>query len=383
MKKNITPEAKEGRPTKKVKREVKKLALQEKLTIGVDIGDKQSHYCVRDGKGEIVERGKLDTTRTGLNALFEGLAPVRVAIEAGTHSPWISRHLSSQGHEVVVANPRKLELISKNSRKNDREDAAVLAHLAQCDPKLLFPVRHRTEETQVYLTHLRSRANLVEARTALINEVRGQVKGLGYRLEDCDSDNLGLEQAKNLPEGMRQAVEATLEAIEYLTEKIKQAEGNIGEIAKQYPEIKLLTAIYGVGELTALAFVLTLEDAGRFEKSREVGAYLGLVPGQKQSGASDPQQRITKEGDRMVRWMLVQCAHCIMRKTAPDSDLKRWGEKKLTEHLGKTGKKSSKKKVLVAVARKLGVLMHKLWANGEVYDPLYNAKQQSQEKPAA
>ena len=385
VKKNITTEAKEGRPTKKIRREVRKLALQEKLTIGVDIGDRTSHYCVRDGKGEIVEEGKLGTTRTGLNALFEGMATVRVAIEAGTHSPWISRHLSSQGHEVVVANPRKVKMISEGSRKNDRVDAALLAKLAQYDPELLSPIRHRTEETQVHLTHIRSRENLVKTRTALVNEARGQVKALGYRLESCDADNLGLEQAKDLPEGIREALQLTLEAIEQLTEKIKQAEWNITQIAKQYPEIKLLTAIYGVGELTALAFVLTIEDAERFDKSRDVGAYLGIAPGQKQSGDRDPQQRITKEGDRMVRWLLVQCAHCILKKTAPDSDLKRWGEKKLTEHVGKPGKKSSRKKVLVAVARKLSVVMHKLWVNGEIYDPLYNAKQQarSQEQPAA
>lgn len=131
--------------------------------------------------------------------------------------------------------------------------------------------------------------------------------------------------------------------------------------------------------------MLTIEDADRFNKSRDVGAYLGMVPGQKQSGGSDPQQRITKEGDRMVRWMLVQCAHCILRKNAPDSDLKQWGEKKLIEQVGKPVKKSSKKKVLVAMARKLSVVMHKLWANGEVYDPLYNAKLrvQAQEQQAA
>lgn len=386
MKKNITKEGKEGRPTRKTRREVRKLASKEPLTIGVDIGDKKCHYCVVDKKGEIVEEGSLDTTKTGLNALFEGLASVRIAIEAGTHSPWISRHLTAYGHEVIVANPRRVEAISSNNRKNDRVDAKMLAKLARFDPELLHPIQHRREETQVHLMHIRSRENLVKVRTGLVNEARGQVKAIGYRLESCDTDKFGPEQAKDLPEAVREALKTTLDAIATLTETIKQADSNIGKIAKQYPEIKLLTAIYGVGELTALAYVLTIEEAERFEKSREVGAYLGIAPGQRQSGESDPQQRITKEGDRMVRWMLVQCAHCILRKNAPDSDLKRWGEKKLTEHLGKPGKKSSKKKVLVAVARKLAVVMHKLWVNGEVYDSLYNAKKleaQAQAKPAA
>lgn len=385
MKKDITGEGKQDRPTKAVRREIEKLAGSQEVTIGVDIGDRVSRYCVLDATGEVVGEGKLDTTKTGLNALFSGLPRARVAIEAGTHSPWISRQMSSQGHEVIVANPRKVRAICESKRKNDRVDALKLARLARFDPKLLFPIRHRAEQTQLDLVHIRSRENLVQARTKLINEVRGQAKALGHRLDSGDADQVNPELSKDLPEGVRDALQLTLETIAHLTEQIRRADGEIHQIAKRYPEIELLTAIYGVGELTALAFVLTIEDAERFGKSREVGAYLGIAPGQAQSGGSDPQQRITKEGDRMVRWLLVQCAHCILRRNAPDSDLKRWGEKKLREELVTRGKKSNKRKkrVLVAVARKLAVLMHRLWAHGEVYEPLYNARQAERQGRAA
>jgi transposase len=240
-------------------------------------------------------------------------------------------------------------------------------------------VRHRAEQTQLDLVHIRSRENLVQARTQLINEVRGQARSLGYRLDSVDADQVGPQLAKELPENVRHALEMTLETIAQLTGTIHRADREIHQISQRYPEIELLTAIYGVGELTALAFVLTIEDAERFGKSREVGAYLGMAPGQVQSGASDPQQRITKEGDRMARWLLVQCAHCILRRNAPDSDLKRWGEKKIREEMGKPGRQNSKRKkrVLVAVARKLAVLMHRLWVHGEVYDPLLTPTRRS------
>jgi len=205
--------------------------------------------------------------------------------------------------------------------------------------------------------------------------VARQAKSFGYRLESCDADTVKPEMADKLPETVRGSVKLLLETAALLTAQIKAADQQIHKIAERYPEISLLTEIWGVGELTALAFLLTIDDKERFDKSREIGPYLGIVPGQDQSGDSDKPQRITKEGDRMLRWLLVQCAHCILKKNAPDSDLQRWGLKKIDDQV-KRGKKPNKKKVLVGIARKLAVLMHRLWANGEVYDPLFNAKQQ-------
>jgi len=376
-----------GRRRSKTKTKAKKATLQEiaelsgkeDVTVGIDIGDRSSRYCIVDSSGSIVIEGKLETTREGLKTGFAGFAPTRIALEAGTHSPWISRQLTELGHDVIVANPRKVGLIGQSSRKNDQADAAKLAMLAHANPDLLYPVQHREEQAQADLAVIRAREELVKLRTSVINMARGQAKAVGHLLEHCDADAVDADMADKLPEVLRVSVRMLLVTAAQLTVQIKAADQHIHQIIVRYPEISLLTPIKGVGELTALAFVLTIDDKERFGTSREVGPYLGLVPGQDQSGQTDRPQRITKEGDRLVRWLLVQCAHCILRKNAPDTDLKRWGQQKIDEQVKQQqGKKKrpNKKKVLVAVARKLAVLMHRLWVNGEVYDPLYNARQQ-------
>ena len=364
--------AKPGKLTKTSRRELVELATKEKLVVGIDLGDRDSQICLLGGQGEILAAEKVATTKTGLNGWFETLPPVRIALEAGTHSPWASRHLQSLGHEVIVANPRQVRMITDTKRKNDRLDAEKLARLARADPKLLSPIEHRSQQAQEDLAQIRVREELVSVRTSLINCARGLTKSFGERLEKCDPDQVDTEMTKHLDPRIQTIVNPVLELVSEVTEKIKEADQRIHEIARRYPQIELLTAIWGVGELTALAFVLTIDDQDRFLRSRQVGAYLGLTPGQSQSGASDPEQRITKEGDRMMRWLLVQCAHCLIRANAPDSDLKRWAIHKAGEM--KRNGKLKKKKVIVAVARKLAVLMHHLWVNGEVYDPLYNAK---------
>lgn len=385
MKKNSIRSAK-PRTAESSKGEMFKGSAEGPLTIGLDLGDRTSQYCVLNAAGEVIQRDQVATTKAGLTRTFELSGPVRMVIEAGTHSPWVSRSLMKLGHEVIVANPRKVALITGARRKNDRIDAEKLARLGRVDPQLLSPIVHRGEQGQQDLAQIRVRHELVELRTAAINSARGMVKSFGCRLASCDADQMGAAQAAELPDGLKRCIEPLLETAAQLTAQIKAAEQRIHEIAKRYPEIELVTVIYGVGELTALTFLLTLDDVGRFGKSREVGAYLGLAPGQSQSGDSDPQQRITKEGDRMVRWILVQSAHTILRHGAPDSDLRRWGLGKLEQEQqkpGKSGKKpTGKKKVLVAVARKLGVLMHHLLATGEVYDPLYSAKQQAAQAEA-
>jgi transposase len=369
-----------GRASKAKKatlKEIEALSREEKLTVGIDIGDRGSHYCIVGPNSATLIEGKLATTRADLDLTFKGFAKTTtIAMEAGTHSPWISRYLESIGFkDVIVANPRRLALISQTKRKNDDVDAEKLAMLGHTNARLLYPIRHRGERAQADLAHIRGRAALVQLRTAAINTARGQAKSFGYVLESCDADAVKAEMADKLPAAFRDSVKGLLETAAQITGQIKAADQRIHQNAQRYPEISSLTEIWGVGELTALAFVLTVDDKERFEKSRAVGPYLGMVPGQDQSGQTNRLQRITKEGDRMLRWLLVQCAHCILRQDAPDSDLKRWGLKKLDDQI-QCGKKPNKKKVLVAVARKLAVLMHRLWANGDVYDPLYNARQQ-------
>jgi transposase len=353
---------------------------EPKMTAGVDIGDKYSYLCLIDTEsGEVVEEGRLRTNPKAFRRRFASEQPMRIAIEAGTHSPWVSRLLEECGHEVLVANARKLRLIYANKRKTDEMDAENLARLARVDPKLLYPLKHRGQECQAHMAIVRSREALVGTRTQLVNHVRGTVKSFGGRLPKCPARSFHKRASEHIPEALLAALGPILEQIGSLTERIRQYDRQLEAISKEhYPETDLLRRVEGIGPLTALTFVLTLEDPHRFEKSRSVGAYLGLVPATDRSGDSDLQKRTSKEGDQMLRKLLVSSAHYILGPFGSDSDLRRHGEK-----IASRGGKNSKKRAAVAVARKLSVLLHRLWVTGEIYDPLYNTRRRAQQGEAA
>lgn len=284
---------------------------------------------------------------------------------------------------MIVANPRQVKLIGKSTKKNDRLDAEKLAWLARVDPQLLSPIRHRGEQAQRDLAVIRSRATLVEARTKLINAARGLAKSLGERLPKSASEQVGPELAADLPPELLALVEPLLQSVQELSAQIECYDEQIEGLASRYPEVELLTQVYGVGTLVGLAYILTIEDPHRFRHSREVGGYLGLVRKRRDSSEREPELRISKEGDRALRALLVQAAHCILRRGAPDSDLRRWGLAKIEvsgvpQNNGRRrGGQNNKKRVVVGVARKLAVLLHRLWVNGEVYEPLYHHQRQA------
>jgi len=315
-----------------------------KLTVGLDLGDRCSWYCV---------------------------------LETGMHSPWVSRLLSEVGHEVIVAHARKVRLIGESRKKDDCLDAQTLARLARIDPELLCPVKHRTAKAQADLTVIRARAGLVRARTALVNTARGLAKSYGERLRGCNVRNMNPEKAEGLSPELQAALQPLLWALESLSEHITEYNERIEKLAKEsYPQVALLKQVKGVGTLIGLTFLLTLEDPRRFRKSRDVGCYLGLQPGRRNSGQSEPQMHISKEGDPYLRTLLVQGAQHILGPFGMDCDLRRWGLK-----LAERGGKSGKKRAIIAVARKLAVLLHRLWVSGEVYEPLHNSRQSAM--PAA
>jgi transposase len=343
-----------------------------KLTIGVDLGDRWSFYCVLDEAGKILLEQKLATTAEAMKQTFAKIPRSLIALETGTHSPWVSRLLTELGHRVIVAHAQKVQLITKSTRKDDRHDARTLARLARIDPELLAPVRHRSAQAQIHLTVIRARAELVRARTALVNAARGLVKSYGLRLPRCGTEQVSRELAAGLCTELREVLEPLLKEIESLNERIQEYDARMEKIAKEsYPHVALLKQVKGVGTQIALTYVLTLEDPHRFRKSRDVGCFLGLRPGRRNSGQSEPQKHISKEGDRYLRTMLVQGAHYILGPFGEDSDLRRWGRK-----LAERGGKNAKKRAVVAVARKLAVLLHRLWVNGEVYEPLHNSHQE-------
>ena len=358
MKKVSTVAAK---PSKKIS--------QQKLTVGLDLGDRNSWYCVLDESGQIQREQRVRTNAKVLREVFGEMPHSRMAVEIGTHSPWISRLLSELGHEVIVANARKVRLIAESRKKDDRLDAQTLARLARMDPELLYPIKHRSAQAQADLMMIRARAALVRSRTGLVNTARGLAKSYGERLRGCNVRNMNAEKAEGLSPELQTALEPLLACIELVSEQIGEYNERIEKLAQdRYPQVALLKQVKGAGTLIALTFFLTLEDPHRFRKSRDVGCYLGLQPGRRNSGQSEPQLHISKEGDPYLRTLLVQGAQHILGPFGIDCDLRRWGLK-----LAERGGRSGKKRAIVATARKLAVLLHHLWVSREVYEPLHNS----------
>src|SRR2546426_689927 len=262
---------------------------EQKLTIGLDLGDRWSFYCVLDEAGKIILEQKVPTTPEAIKQTFGKIPQSLIAMEAGT---------------------------------------------------------------------------------ALVNAARGLVKSYGERLPKCGTQQVSGKLAEGLSAELREVLEPLLREVESLNERIQEYDERMEKIAKEvYPEVSLLKQVKGVGTQIALTYVLTIEDPYRFPKSRAVGCFLGLRPGRRNSGESEPQKKISKEGDRYLRTMMVQGAHYILGPFGEDSDLRRWGLK-----LAERGGKNAKKRAVVAVARKLAVLLHRLWVSGEVYEPLRNSQ---------
>ncbi len=351
--------------------------VQLPTTMGLDLSDRVSTFHVQRGDGFTLSVGKVASTRAQLTALFQRWKGCRVVIEAGGHSPWISRLASEAGMDVIVANPRRVELISKSDRKTDRTDAEMLAELGRTNAHLLAPITHRSKEAQADLAVPRARTELVRARTGMINHVRGVLKSNGDRARSCSADSFGRNMSRDgaIPTGLAAALHPLVSIIAQVTAQIRSFDKEIERLAQErYSVTQEMQGICGVGPVVSLTYVLTLGDPKRFRSARDVGSYLGLVPRKKSSGASDPQLSITKAGDGEMRRLLVIAANYILGPFGPDCDLRRFGLK----IIGSGSDKSAKKRAKVAVARKLAVLMHHLWTTGETYDPFYLAKRRGE-----
>lgn len=336
--------------------------------VGLDVSDRKSAMVALDREGEIVDRQEIPTRVVELDRWAGGIQSTLIVLEAGPHSPWMSRLLARHGHEVVVANPGKIPSLSRSRSKCDWRDAEHLARLGRFDRKMLYEIRHRDEQVQKDLQLIRSRDVAVRGRTQMISYVRGTVKAYGGLVPKCSTDVFVKRTRETLATEYLELVAPLLESIDKLSETIHVYDRQIQTLAQtRYPDTEWLTQIKGVGTLTALAFVLVLADASRFRSSRMVGPYLGLTPARDQSGEIDPQKGISKEGDRLMRRLLVQSGHYILGPFGQDSDLRRHGLS-----IAARGGKNAKKRAAVAVARKLAVLLHHLWVTHETYVPLMN-----------
>jgi len=336
----------------------------------MDLGDKKHRITVLDGRGNLVETDTVTNTEKAIRKMFGTMGPCLVAIEAGTHSPWISRVLEGLGHKVLVGNPRKLRAIWDSDNKYDDRDSEMLARIARFDPQLLYPIRHRGQDAQVDLAVIKARDTLMKSRSAVISHCRGVVKSFGQRISKCDAGAFHRRLEAEMPEEFRMALSPLVDTLRYLTAQIREYDREIDALCQdKYPETQRMRQIRGVGPVTALTFALTLEDASRFKNSRSVGPYLGLVPKRDQSGETDKQLGITKAGNEYLRSLLVNCAQYILGPFGEDCDLRRFGEK-----LTARGGKNARKRAIVAIARKTAVLMHYLWKTGDEYKPLLHNK---------
>ena len=344
----------------------KGITAQTRITIGLDVSDRFTEAYAIGADGVWVASWRMPTKPQAIRDGLSRYPGARVVLEVGCHSPWISRQLTADGFEAIVANPRRVRLIAESDKKSDRFDAEQLARLGRMDPGLLSPIVHRGERAQRDRVLLLARDGLVRARTQLINQARGFAKSLGSRLPSSSSKAFPKHVRESVGEDLFPGLDSILRMLEQLTQEIRSMDQQVERFGQdRYPETKGLRQISGVGPVTALAFVLTLEDPHRFAKSRDVGAYLGLRPRQRDSGGYRPQLRITKAGDAMLRRLLVTSAHYVLGPFGPDTELRRFGLR-----LAERGGKAAKKRAVVAVARKLSVLLHRLWITGEKYQAI-------------
>lgn len=354
----------QGRPPVK-KSTMKRTVPAPHLSIGIDLGIEQAHACVVDRGGKVQERIAFVLTPGELARLFGGKEHAVIVLETCTVSSWVARLLEELGHEVLVCNPRRLKMIASSTLKTDKLDAEILgrmARLSQLDPDLVHSVTVRARATQLLRSEFRGRDHLVAMRTQAINFVRAVLRADAIPVPRCNSDAFAAKiNLEALPPDVRCVIEAQVELIANLTSGIAAADERIREMARQIHGVNAMMSIDGVGTLTAVAFALCIEDPSRFSKSRDVGPYLGLTPKLRQSSEEEKRGAITKQGDETVRRLLVQAALCCLR-CKRDSDLKRWALS--------VAARRGKKKAIVALARKLAVLMHHVWITGELYEPL-------------
>jgi transposase len=332
------------------------------FVMGLDLGDKYCYDCVLDHAAEAVDVGRVKTNLAGLARLSRAYPSARVVMEVGTHSAWISAAFIGWGHEVVVANSNRLAAISRDLKKSDGHDAELLARLGRADVQLLKPIEHRSKEVQLMLMQLRARAAMVRSRTMQINAVRGFAKSAGAAIPKCSAESFPRQASQSLPADILASLQRLIVAIASLNLTIRRAERDLEHIAASLAATVRLRQVAGVGLLTSLCFVLTIEDPHRFAHRRDVAAYLGLTPRRRQSGDRDPQLGITKAGSTDMRALLIQAAQYILGAFGPPSALRDWGLR--------LADRSGKRHALTAVARKLSVLLLALWLDKTPYDPM-------------
>lgn len=339
------------------------------MTVGLDVGDRRTRYAVLDREGKLIAEDQFKTNRVTTAEVADEFAGATIILEVGAHSRWISQVFEAAECKVYVANARQIKLIYASVDKDDRLDALRLAKLGMFDPELLKPIEHRSDDSQADLEVLKARALLVRLRASVVNHIRGVLKSFGLKPPKCTTRTFAKKLREMVPESLELSIGMLLDQLDDLTARIGEFERKLEAISEKKYSGKIERQVNGVGLLSGLTFILTIGDPGRFKKSRDVGSYLGLRPKRHESGEKKPDLRTTRTGDRFLRTYLVQSANYILGPFGTDCKLRRWGLAKAE------GGKSNRKRAVIAVARKLSVLLHRLLVTGEVYDPMRNCEE--------
>ena len=340
------------------------------ITVGMDLGNKKHVITAIDSNGTVLQKATIANNAQEVTEFFSQYKePCKVIIEAGTPSIWVGNHLKNMGHKVKLADPAKIKAIWGSTVKTDDRDSEMLARLANADMKLLNEVHLKDMEVQAHASVLKARDRLVMSRAQLVLFTRSQFKLIGMDVPACSTASFAKQVRLLVPKELKIVLQPILRTISHLTEEIKKYDKKISKLCKKYKETETLQQVNGVGPVTALGFCLAVGDKTRFKNNRSIGAYLGLVPKCDQSGDTNKQLRISKAGNSNLRRLLVNCAQHILGIYGKDSDLKRFGMRLINRGKGK----NNKKKAVIAVSRKLSVLLLKLYKTGEEYIPLKNS----------
>lgn len=339
------------------------------IVVGVDVSEKHLNLCEIDGDDAVCESRMANSSKKLLEH-FQGKAKRRIIIEVGAHTRWIAELLEQLGHQVLIVDPRRTKLISGSLYKDDRIDAMTLAMLGRDAPALLKTVPLRRLESQMVLTLVRARASAVKGRTRIVNTVRGVLKPYGYTIpKDSRGATFTAYIRETLDQALLRIVEPLLVLIETFNAQIKRYDDDVALVLPRLaPDTVHLTQINGVGALTVLYFVALIGDPHRFASNRDIGPYLGLCRKRQDSGDYKSELGITKAGDSLMRALLANCASYLLGPFGQDSDIRRWGLKKVGG-----GSRAEKKKAKIAVARKLAVVMLTLWKTGRPYTPFHKS----------
>lgn len=328
---------------------------------GIDLASKASAVCIENETGRIVAEFEMPTDEDGFRTRLGDLEPMHCVLEASPLAEWAARVLESLGHSVVVIDARKAKAVIRTKRKTDQLDARNLAKMARTG--WYTAVHRKSASARLMRTLLKARQGLVEVANAQRSRILGLLRAHGIKVTGARGDAFEsrvLEAVRaREPElevilqpllGLRSQARAEAEV---LAQRLK-------ELSQHVPVCRQLMSVPGVGPIVAATYVATIDDPHRFEHSDQVADYVGLVPSVYQSGETEYRGRITKEGDALLRWLLVEAANVLLTRVKRACALQNWGRRLLA--------KKGLAKARVAVARKLSVLLHRLWVSGEEFD---------------